>query len=707
MSLLGALLRPPANKGQTPIPLTSRASAGTWGNRFTRLSGAEQQLSAMEAIGIVFGIVDRIATSVSLVDWHLYKQAKSGKKEERTVVTSHLAWEIWNRPNPFFTRQELVETCQQHQELIGEQWCVVGKSPLADLPLELWPVRPDRMDPIPDPKLFLAGYVYTSPDGERVPLATKDVLFARRPDPKSPYRGIGPIKPALTDIDSTRFAAEWNRNFFLNSAEPGGIIQIDRRLSDDEFDELRKRWAEQHQGVSAAHRVAILEQVQWVDRKLTQRDMQFAELRGVTEDAIRKAFGFPKFMLGDVDDVNRANAEASEAAFAQWTLVPRLERWKQLLNNDFLPLFGTSASGLEFDYENPVPANSEAENAARTSKVQAVATLVPLGADFADAMEKFDLPALKYEKPAPPPALPGGGGMPAGAPGRAPGVPAGGAQGAWAQLTAGLYNAAPDPDMMLVQQDFETALNGLLAQWPQVTGQQQAELRAQVAEIVDSGQLEALATMGVDTTEGEEILAAALAVFAAIAGGRMASELAAQGVAAAVVVPPAEAFTTVAAAVAGVLGGGLVQAAAAEAVRLAAPGASGTAVSAAVGLFLEGLSDRAPRDQFSSVLTRTQNESRLLTAGGVDGIDPNDPAGTDLLDVPQIIYYASEVNDSNTCRKKNPADVDRCHEIDGHEFESWKAAWDAYAGGTYKHCLGRWRCRGTVKAKWNPAAGEL
>ena len=37
-----------------------------------------------------------------------------------------------------------------------------GKS----IPLELWPMRPDRIIPVPDPYKFLAGYVYVAPDGE-------------------------------------------------------------------------------------------------------------------------------------------------------------------------------------------------------------------------------------------------------------------------------------------------------------------------------------------------------------------------------------------------------------------------------------------------------------------------------------------------------------------------------------------------------------
>ncbi|KKK71917.1 hypothetical protein LCGC14_2909130, partial [marine sediment metagenome] len=93
----------------------------------------------------------------------------------------------------------------------------------------------------------------------------------------------------------------------------------------------------------------------WKDRRFTLRDMQFEQLRRFNRETFRQAYGFPKPLLGDVEDVNRANAEAAEIVFARWLQVPRLNRWRTLLNDDFLPAFGSMGSGFVFDYENPIP----------------------------------------------------------------------------------------------------------------------------------------------------------------------------------------------------------------------------------------------------------------------------------------------------------------------------------------------------------------
>src|SRR3546814_15603748 len=81
--------------------------------------------------------------------------------------------------------------------------------------------------------------------------------------------------------------------------------------------------------------------------------MQFAELTNVSRDMIREAFLIHKHILGQSDDVNLANALAADEAFAERLVVPRLVRFKGMLNNDFLLLF-PGTEGLERSEERRV-----------------------------------------------------------------------------------------------------------------------------------------------------------------------------------------------------------------------------------------------------------------------------------------------------------------------------------------------------------------
>src|SRR3546814_16658143 len=83
------------------------------------------------------------------------------------------------------TRQELVESVQQHVDLTGEGWCAFSKDERMPAlgPTEIWPVRPDRMFPVKHPTEFLTGYIYRGPDGTEVPLEKEDrksVVWGKR-----------------------------------------------------------------------------------------------------------------------------------------------------------------------------------------------------------------------------------------------------------------------------------------------------------------------------------------------------------------------------------------------------------------------------------------------------------------------------------------------------------------------------------------------
>lgn len=387
-------------RNRAPIALAPNGGRSGLLSSIVRPAGQEAQMRAMGSVGTLFAIVERITTAYSQVEWHLYRSAKSGRDEDRVEVTSHAALDLWQQPNSFMTGPMWREATQQHEELTGEQWWVISRDERSSIPLELWFARPDRMTPIPDRDKFLSGYVYSSPTGEQVPLGINDVIMLRRPNPLDPYRGWGPVQTLLADLDSSRASAEWNANFFRNSAQPGGIVQADQRLSDDEFNEFRDRWNEQHRGVSNAHRIAVLENgLKWVDRSYSMADMQFAELRNVSREIIREAFGFPKPMLGTVDDANRANMEAANDMLARWLIRPRLERIRQALNTRLLPMYGRLGEGLEFDFEDPVTGDVELESKQLTARANAAQSLVHAGYDQQSVASAVGLPDMGFRDP--------------------------------------------------------------------------------------------------------------------------------------------------------------------------------------------------------------------------------------------------------------------------------------------------------------------
>ncbi|HEX7630558.1 MAG TPA: phage portal protein [Lacunisphaera sp.] len=653
-------------------------------------------MRAYGANGTVYSIVSMLARQTAKVPWHLYRQQPvdgrrrytTGDKgsDQRVEIIQHQAIALWNKPNAFMSGFMFRELEQTYLDLTGESYIVIARG-AANFPLSLWPVRPDRIEPVPHATKFLAGYVYRGPSGELVPLQLDEVIMTKYPNPYDIYHGLGPIQSILVDIDSAKYSAAWNRNFFLNSATPGGIIQVDKRLSDDEWNEFTNRWRESHRGIGAAHRVAILEQgAEWVPNAHSIKDMDFASLRDVSRDVIREAFAMHKAILGTTDDVNRANAQTAQEHFESFLITDRLDRWRDTLNCFYLPLFGATGQGVEMDHDDAVTANREADALELRSKTQSFADLVGEGVDPHDAAEVVGLPDMNMvEKATQAPALPPGWvpELPA-----APAPPAGGAQpqpGAEAAFRRAILGAATQAQVDLSEMDAQharasAALNADYQR--QITPVWQQQLTEQVRQLVAAGAIAGLATMALSTMTAKALILAAMTEFGATSARQASKEARQQGADAPPQQPQQGQLDAIATATATLLATELATAAGREATRAAGGTQTPDAdqIAQHVAQFLAGLSTAGVAAHLAGALAAAQNQARhaTFTAG------------------PRCELRASEVNDRNTCEP--------CAAIDGHSFgysddpAAVDAAAAAYPTSGYIACEGLERCRGALAA---------
>jgi phage portal protein BeeE len=206
--MVGALLnlrRPIPFNDQWNIKGNSLYGSGLQ-DRFTQLQTTTGQ-------GTLYGIVQLISTGQAAAKWRMYERPVDGRvrysqsdvgSDMRREVLRHQALRLWHRPNPFMSGYMFREIGWQFMELVGEWYWVLNRGPSGTgLPIEMWPVRPDRMDPVPDINAFLKGWIYTGPNGEQVPLSVDEVIQVRYPHPTDIYRGLSPVQGILSDIDAS------------------------------------------------------------------------------------------------------------------------------------------------------------------------------------------------------------------------------------------------------------------------------------------------------------------------------------------------------------------------------------------------------------------------------------------------------------------------------------------------------------------------
>lgn len=316
-------------------------------------------ISTKEAMGFYTewsaACIRAIADSASNVELQLFK---SGLKSD-TQLFDHPVLDLLNNPNDSQSKYDLLFTTVAHLELSGNAFLL--KDTEAGKPKTLHNLNPGRMEilksVVPNPVM---GYKYFN-GNKTIPYNTDQILHFKTPNPNDPYEGIGTGQLAINWLEADQLATEWNKSFFANSARPETVLKPSEIMSAEKLEFLRNSFERLYKGTNNAHKTAVLptgveiEKMGW-----TAKEMDFTEGQRMARDKILAAYGVPKSILGIVEDVNRANAEASNYVFAKRTVEPRVRLLVSLLNSKLLPLYGDN---LYFDFVSPVPEDKEAKTA--------------------------------------------------------------------------------------------------------------------------------------------------------------------------------------------------------------------------------------------------------------------------------------------------------------------------------------------------------
>lgn len=305
--------------------------------------------------GWVYACVNKIAEGFAQVDWELYQM----KGKEVVEVEEHPLLGLLNRFNPKYTRFDSLELMAIYYKLFGHCPLLMIYDGVKKAPSELWVIPPQYLSVVAkDEDGYPITYRYTV-NGKFQNIDASRILDIRNPDPASPDKAFGIIKPIRPVADGDYYAKLWNKTLLLNQAQPTGVITVPNGIEDAEAKALRAMIEETYAGFENAHKIAILKNgATLTPFSLSPTDMDFSNLRDKNQQEICAMFGVPKILLGLDSGYNRATAETAEMVFAKYTLKPMLTKIIEQMNEFLVPLFG---QGLWLDFQNPVPSDKDFE----------------------------------------------------------------------------------------------------------------------------------------------------------------------------------------------------------------------------------------------------------------------------------------------------------------------------------------------------------
>lgn len=305
--------------------------------------------------GWVYSAVSKIAPEVSNITLTLNKKLSNGDIEE---VHQHPALDLLDFVNPFMTYYDLVETTITYQELTGNAYWWLVKDGSGNI-VEIYPwLRPDRVKVIPSKDTFISGYKYQVPGtSEFVNFEPDEMIHFKYMNPNNPYYGFSPVQAAAFPIGTDERSEKWNMNFYDNSARPDGIIAFEDGLTANQAEQVRAQWENMHKASdNHGHRIGVISRGKYQAVGFSQKDMDFLEQRKFSRDEILAIFKVPKALL-DPQEVNYASAQVAKKVFVEEVIVPKMQKFVNMLNEFLLPHFG--GDDLFFDFVTPMEEDEE------------------------------------------------------------------------------------------------------------------------------------------------------------------------------------------------------------------------------------------------------------------------------------------------------------------------------------------------------------
>lgn len=294
-----------------------------------------------------FIAINAIADEVSTNPINLFR--RSGK--DWVEIEEHQILSLIEKPNNFQTKEEFFWLTTVFLLAEGEAPIYVNSR---KNPTQMVLLNPDKLTINFNEGGIIGGYTYRQTNGSNIKIDAEQIVFIKIPSVLTPFRGVGIMKHIAQTLDLDYFIEEYLRVFFYNDTAPSAVLETSQELTSSIINRLKVQFQSRHQGVKNAHRLAILEKG-LVFKKISSdlNQLTLKELNDMIRDKVLAAFRVPKSVLGIVEDVNRANADASSYTFSKRAVLPRLRLIQAQLNQYFVPKF-SDGQNVWLEFENPV-----------------------------------------------------------------------------------------------------------------------------------------------------------------------------------------------------------------------------------------------------------------------------------------------------------------------------------------------------------------
>lgn len=268
-------------------------------------------------------------------------------------VTDHPVAKLFLRPNRVQTWTEFARQMHVAYLLRGNAYAVILRNGAGE-PVALIPINPDGVTVLEavDGSLFyqvtrLGLFQMAILRGLPMAIPEEDV-FHLRGLTFNMLVGLSLVSIARDSFGVAMGLEQQSARFMANGARPSGVLQTDKKLSDEAAKRLRDQWEALRAGIQNAGKTAILEEgLKWNAMQLSSVDLEFMAQRDFSISDIARWFDMPLYKLGVKGEMGRLKPDDVDQQYVNSTIMPDLDAWEE----KFAQKFDLDDEGLVADFD--------------------------------------------------------------------------------------------------------------------------------------------------------------------------------------------------------------------------------------------------------------------------------------------------------------------------------------------------------------------
>jgi len=239
-------------------------------------------------------------------------------------------------------------------DMIGDAYWWVRRDEMG-VPYEIWVLQGQYMKIIPAKSSFIKGYVYGKNDIKPIKFSRDEIIHFKTPNPNSMYYGLGCAQAScgannrmeMMDCSETARLRSMGRPDFIVKYNSG-------KIDSSEIKKTERMWNNSFGGPGRDGRIKVMDEDFSLETiGFSPRDMEYLNGRTWSLKEIASSFGVPYSYLDSASAV-KATSEIAERVYAKNSVLPRITRIAEKLNEKLVPMFEPSGR-LFLAYDSPVP----------------------------------------------------------------------------------------------------------------------------------------------------------------------------------------------------------------------------------------------------------------------------------------------------------------------------------------------------------------